>query len=607
MQIVVFDAESYYDPATGYSLSSMSTLDYIRDDRFKCLGFSLKVGDKPSIYVPEHLVEATLKKIKPQLEESGVIAHNAMFDMAILNWKYGIRPKVIFDTLSMARARGLQHKNKAGSLSLQALCTYFGLGDKAPLRPGMSQEELKLRATVDADLTVELFKRLLPFPKEELEHIDWTIRCFSEPAIWADTEMLQELIDTNEEKMTALLARTGYTIDDMRSPAIFASCLERMGVDAPLKWSAKLKRETWAFAKTDEGFVELLDSDDEEVALLAQARLASKASGDSDRAARLIRAAKHGPVPMPLGYVSTHTLRWNGIDGMNPQNFKRGGTVRRSLRAGPQRLFVVGDSGQIEARGVAFYCGQKDLTDLFASGTDVYSAFGTRAFGRTVSKATEYERFSSKTTVLGAGYGAGEETLYKQAQAEIRKRGLKLTPPTIETFAALKNSYRQGYSKVPEGWKALEGILGNPGKTWGPIVSKGDEWLLPYGLSLYFPNLRYEVYEDHKGEKRKGWRYDTRKGPTATWGGKLMENAVSSLCRGILAEQMRRIRHRLKDIEGRVVLMVHDEIVSIVPERYEAEARAIYQEEMTWAPEWAKGLPLACEIGVGESYGSAKK
>ena len=42
MRLVFFDAESYYDRKSGYSLSSMSTEAYIRDPRFELHGAAIK-------------------------------------------------------------------------------------------------------------------------------------------------------------------------------------------------------------------------------------------------------------------------------------------------------------------------------------------------------------------------------------------------------------------------------------------------------------------------------------------------------------------------------------------------------------------------------------
>jgi DNA polymerase III epsilon subunit-like protein len=59
-------------------------------------------------------------------DNSMVVAHNAMFDMAILNWHFDIRPKAIADTLSMARAiNGIEVGN-----SLKKLAVHYNLGVK---------------------------------------------------------------------------------------------------------------------------------------------------------------------------------------------------------------------------------------------------------------------------------------------------------------------------------------------------------------------------------------------------------------------------------------------------------------------------------------------
>jgi DNA polymerase len=82
------------------------------------------------------------------------------------------------------------------------------------------------------------------------------------------------------------------------------------------------------------------------------------------------------------------------------------------------------------------------------------------------------------------------------------------------------------------------------------------------------------------------------------YGGKVIENLCQALARCIIAEQMVQISKRY-----RVVLTVHDAIVSVVREEEVDEARAYIETCMRTAPAWAKGLPLNCESGVGESYG----
>jgi DNA polymerase I-like protein with 3'-5' exonuclease and polymerase domains len=52
-----------------------------------------------------------------------------------------------------------------------------------------------------------------------------------------------------------------------------------------------------------------------------------------------------------------------------------------------------------------------------------------------------------------------------------------------------------------------------------------------------------------------------------------------------------------------VVLTVHDAAAIIAPIDEAKEAQAFVEECMRWVPKWATGLPLACESGMGESYG----
>jgi len=53
----------------------------------------------------------------------------------------------------------------------------------------------------------------------------------------------------------------------------------------------------------------------------------------------------------------------------------------------------------------------------------------------------------------------------------------------------------------------------------------------------------------------------------------------------------------------KVALTVHDAVAIVAKESEKFEAQAYLEECMSWRPKWASGLPLACESGVGASYG----
>lgn len=124
MQTVVLDFETYYDK--DFSLSKKTTEEYVRSPLFETIGVSVKVGDAPIRWITGHDGYICEELEKLHLDECIVVAHNAVFDVAILTWRYGIKPGFIIDTLSLARPIiGLTQ-----SCSLRNLAEYFKLGEK---------------------------------------------------------------------------------------------------------------------------------------------------------------------------------------------------------------------------------------------------------------------------------------------------------------------------------------------------------------------------------------------------------------------------------------------------------------------------------------------
>ena len=118
---------------------------------------------------------------------------------------------------------------------------------------------------------------------------------------------------------------------------------------------------------------------------------------------------------------------------------------------------------------------------------------------------------------------------------------------------------------------------------------------LPSGLHIQYPGLRSVMNAD-----TKKWEmvYTSKGLPVRIYGGKVVENICQAVARQVVAEQMLRVAKRYK-----VVLTVHDAVAIIAKKEEAAEAQAYLEECMSWNPKWATGLPLACESGMGASYG----
>jgi DNA polymerase len=123
--IIAIDFETRWDKES-FTLSKMTTEEYIRDPRFKAFGACAKefgaTGKAP--WIRHGDLQEYFNSI--DWSRTAVLAHNAQFDVSIMEWVYGARPCFIFDSLSMARAlRGVEVGN-----SLQKLASDFGLPDK---------------------------------------------------------------------------------------------------------------------------------------------------------------------------------------------------------------------------------------------------------------------------------------------------------------------------------------------------------------------------------------------------------------------------------------------------------------------------------------------
>ena len=124
MDLLTIDFETFY--SKEYSLTKLTTEEYVRDPRFEVIGVAVQKNKEPPEWCSG--TDATIKEFLEGYDwaNSAVLAHNAMFDMAILSWHYSLYPKRILDTLCMARAI---HTIEVGG-SLKALAEYYELGAK---------------------------------------------------------------------------------------------------------------------------------------------------------------------------------------------------------------------------------------------------------------------------------------------------------------------------------------------------------------------------------------------------------------------------------------------------------------------------------------------
>ena len=619
MKTVTLDFETYY--AKGLGFKTQTTEEYVRDRRFEVIGVGVKIDEQPTTWFSGTKDEIKEHLLKIDWDDAALLCHNTLFDGCILAWHFGVNPALLLDTLCMARAI---HGVDAGG-SLKALAIRYGIGEKGDevihaegkKRLDFSEEELKRYGEYcknDVDLTLRLFKILSSaFPDNEIKLIDMTLRMFTHPLFHVDDALLQErLIDLQEEKMALLqtLMEKLKCKDEeevrkkLASNKQFATVLEGLGVKPPMKVSPRTGKDTYALAKNDEGFLALTEHEDEFVQHLCAVRLGTMSTLEESRIQRFIDIGKRnkGRLPIPLKYYGAHTGRWAGSDKVNFQNLPSRDKKKKTLKNAvipPDDFIVINcDSSQIEARVLVWLAGQEDVTQQFANGEDVYSVFASKIYERPISKENPVERFVGKTCILGLGYGTGALKL---------QHTLKTSPPGAVVSEVEAKSYVDTYrdtnDKVIQLWRDGDKVIADLAY-WGdtkPYTYGKHKCLkvtkegitLPNGLMIRYPELKRDTEES-----KTRYTYKSRKGPVSIWGGSLVENVVQALARIVVGEQMLKIQERY-----RVALTVHDAAVILVPESQKDEALEYIVECMSAPPDWAKGLPVACEAKFGYSYG----
>jgi DNA polymerase len=648
-RIISIDFETRWDKQS-YTLSKMTTEEYIRDKRFKAFGACIhEYGtDNPTEWVGGDRLREYFSGV--DWGRTAVLAHNAQFDVSIMEWVYNARPTFIFDTLSMARAlRGVEVGNSLAKLALD-----FGLRPKGTAvhsTDGLTsispeiERELAEYCAHDVYLCEEVFSRFINgYPKSELRLIDMTLKMYTRPTLELDSKMLIKALTEEGELREGLLQRLGIQEAELASNPKFADVLQSLGVTPPTKVSKTTGKEAFAFAKNDALFQALLNGEREDVALLCEARLKVKSTTERTRAQRFLDISQRGKLPVPLSYYGALSGRWTAAKGsaINMQNLKRGSFLRKAIMAPEGYQLVVGDLSQIEPRVLAWLADYADMLDIFRAGGDPYAAFGSQMFnipGLTKESHPDL-RQSAKSALLGCGYGLGWASFASQLLT-----GFLGAPPVrySKDFAkalGVNSEYAQEFVKwdgndsklfdIPHTCSdkellthalAAKAIIDTYRRTAWPIVSMwglfnelihkslylGKEYThkcltfrkgeieLPNGMKLLYPNLRLE--QDTKG--RPQWVYGER--ATKLYAGKITNNVTQALARIVMTDGMLRVSKKYP-IAG----TVHDELIAVVPDDEVVDAKTWVLAQMTMEPKYMPGIPLAADGGAHRRYGLAK-
>lgn len=619
--------------------------------------------------------------------DSEVVAHNAAFEVAIWNAilarRYGW-PILRLDrvTCTMARsyamglpgsldgaaaALGLKHrKDKEGHALMLRMARPRSKAGVTPIVWWDDAERIaRLIAYCETDVVVErdIYRATLPLGDAEttLYRLDRQINERGIPIDRVSVEAALAAADLARRDLDRQMAElTGGAVVSCSALAALKDWLHSLGVRGEDGGRVGL-------AKADmRGLLDKLrPSHNPNAERACRALMLRQDAGKTSTAKlgkMLALASPDDRIRHQFQYYGAGTGRWAGR-GIQPHNFPRNvpkaKVVERilgRLRAGdwravdmidgpvmdviasclrgfiapaPGNVFVAGDFSGVEARGVAWFCGEDWKLEAFRAadrgeGFGIYEQAAAKILHIPVESVRNpsHERQIGKVAELAMPYGGGV--------GAFRTMGAGLGLTTSDSQAeAIKQGWRAAHPATTSTWRQLERAAIAAVRCPGEAFSAGHPsrpvrfkmvgsflWcLLPSGkraLAYAYPKVLPGVYGDSLTYFAVPSTNDLKRGSlvddpanTNTWarlstyGGSLLENVIQAICRDLLADCMERLEARGLPI----VLHVHDEIVCEVPADQGDYARRVMLDEMNTVPAWAAGFPLVTEPEVMARYG----
>jgi DNA polymerase-1 len=239
-----------------------------------------------------------------------------------------------------------------------------------------------------------------------------------------------------------------------------------------------------------------------------------------------------------------------------------GRDIRRGFVPRPGCLFLAADYSQIELRLLAHLSDDPAFVQAFQSGGDIHRQTAALIFDVPVDVVTSEMRARAKTINFATIYGQGPHALSRQ---------LKIAHAEARAFI---DRYFERFYRVREYLDSMVDFA----RTHGYVQTI-------FGRRRYIPELRDRNFNIRAFGER-----------TAA------NSPIQGSAADLIKVAMIRIHDALRqrDLETKMLLQVHDELVFEVPEREIDEASALVKQEMEHAA--TLSVPLVVDLGIGRNW-----
>jgi DNA polymerase-1 len=569
-----------------------TSLDYMRAE---LVGISLAVAPGQAAYIPfghdylgapEQLSrELVLEKIKPLLEDASIakVGQNLKYDMSVLA-QHGINLQgIAFDTMLESYVLdSVATRHDMDSLALKYLdeetIKFADVAGKGAAQITFNQVPLEQAgpyASEDADITLRLHNRLWPkvsaeasltkvFEDIELPLIPVLSRIERTGALVDDTLLFQQ-----SQELSERLAELETQAWDLAGQQFNLASPKQLGeimfekLEIPV-----LKKTAKGAPSTKEEVLQELALDYPLPKVILEHRgLAKLKSTYTDKLPVMINPVT-GRIHTSYHQAGTATGRLSSSDP-NLQNIPirtaEGRRVRQAFIAKPGCLLVAADYSQVELRIMAHLSEDPSLLAAFNAGQDIHRATAAEVFDVEVDAVTTDQRRSAKAINFGLIYGMSAFGLARQLGIN-RKQAAEYIELYFARYPGVQNYMNNiRYTAAENGYV----------ETF-------------FGRRLYLPEINAK-----NGMRRQAAERTAINAPMQGTAADIIKRAMISVDSWL----------ENSDLESRMIMQVHDELVLEVPESELETVKQGLIEHMESAAELL--VPLVVDVGVGANWDEA--
>ena len=243
-----------------------------------------------------------------------------------------------------------------------------------------------------------------------------------------------------------------------------------------------------------------------------------------------------------------------------PSHEGEGKNIKKSFKAKDGYVYVDADYSQIELRVLAHISKDETMIKAFNNDEDIHREVASKVFGVPITKVTKEQRSNAKAVNFGIIYGITAFGLLQQLKIG-RKEAQNYIDNYLKKYGGIKTFMDNIVKKAEE-----EGFV---------------ETL--FGRRRYVPELKSNNYVVRQ--------FGTRVA---------MNTPIQGTAADIMKIAMNKVFDGIKDLDAKVVLQVHDELILEVKEEQKEQAKQILQSSMENAAKL--DVPLKVELSEGKTW-----